>query len=121
MAKKNVLIVDDSEFVRKIVYAALENDYRVFEAENGLEATEKLYSEEIALIICDVIMPIMDGFEFVKKIKTDDNLKKIPIVMLTTESYDYTKQNFEELGVNDYLVKPVNSDKLNKIVKGIIG
>ncbi len=120
MNKKNILVVDDSEFVRKIVQAELGGNYNVIQAENGKEALELLYTNAVSLIICDIIMPIMDGYEFVKLIKNDDNLKNIPVIMLTTESYDYTKSDFEKLGVAEYLVKPINSEKLNEVINKVL-
>ncbi len=116
MLRKKILIVDDSEFIRKVISFALEGKYEIVTAENGLHALEILYNHKIDLIISDIIMPVMDGYEFVKRIKKEDSLKDIPVIILTTESYKDTKKEFKKLGISDYIVKPVDSDILLEIV-----
>ncbi len=116
MLRKKILIVDDSEFIRKVISFALEGKYEIVTAENGLHALEILYNNKIDLIISDIIMPVMDGYEFVKRIKKEDSLKDIPVIILTTESYKDTKKEFKKLGISDYIVKPVDSDILLEIV-----
>lgn len=107
--KATVLVVDDHEDMRTYIGSLLEN-YAVVYAENGEEGLEKLKSSPIDFIITDYMMPIMDGFEFVKEIKR----RKIylPILVLTARTDLDGKLDILRLGVDDYITKPFNQEEL---------
>lgn len=119
---KKILIVDDSSMVRLVVRkAANKEGYEVFEASNGQEGLEVLIKNHVDLILSDINMPVMDGLEMVRKIKENDSLKYIPIVMLTTEQSDDLKQQGRELGVKAWMVKPFNESTFIKAMMKLIG
>ncbi len=121
MAKK-ILIVDDSSMMRLVVKkAAKKEGYEVIEASNGQEGLDVLEKEDVNLILSDINMPVMDGLEMVKRIKENDALKYIPIVMLTTERSEDLKQKGRELGVKAWMVKPFNEATFLKAMMKLLG
>ena len=104
---KNILIVDDSATIRKLVGLTLQfKNYNVVTANNGKEALDILQKEKYDLVIIDIIMPVMGGFELLAKIKKDEGLKNMPCIILTTEGDEVSKQKGMELGADSYLIKP---------------
>jgi two-component system chemotaxis response regulator CheY len=122
---KTILVVDDTEAIRMSVgFTLQEEGYEIVEAKNGQEALEKLKgANKFDLILCDVNMPVMDGIEFLRKLKTDESytsFKFTPIIMLTTESGEDKKNEGKELGAKAWIVKPFKPDQLIKAVKTLI-
>jgi CheY-like chemotaxis protein len=105
--KKVVMIVEDDSFVMDIYETKLlEEGYKVIEAINGMEAIKKLEQEGIPnLILLDIVMPYMDGLEFLRKIKTHDKYKNIPVILLTNLSQKEDIELGIGMGANDYLIK----------------
>jgi two-component system, chemotaxis family, chemotaxis protein CheY len=104
---KTVLVVDDSPSVRQVVsMVLLSSGYKVVEAENGLQALEKLDGARFNLIVCDVNMPEMDGITFVEQARQLESGKFTPILMLTTETKDDLRERAKSMGVRAWLVKP---------------
>lgn len=120
---KKILMVDDSAMIRSVVSkTAKRSGYEVFTATNGQEGLDELQkNNDIDLILCDINMPVMDGFEMIERIKQDDSLKYIPIVMLTTESKEELKQKGRDLGVKAWMVKPFNEKNFLKAIMKLIG
>lgn len=113
IASKNILIVDDSATIRKLVGLTLEfKQYRVATANDGKEAWDKLQKEDFDMLIIDILMPTMDGFQLLSRIKDDEKLKNIPSVLLTTEGDEANKQKGMELGADSFLVKPFQPQQL---------
>lgn len=111
-----VMCVDDSPTIRMLVKQNLiPEGFEIVEAENGQVGLDKL-SSDIALFLVDVNMPVMNGFDFVKKVRENDSYKSKPIVFLTTESSVDKKNVGKELGVNGWIVKPFEPESLIKIV-----
>ncbi|MBW4595983.1 MAG: hybrid sensor histidine kinase/response regulator [Brasilonema angustatum HA4187-MV1] len=106
--KKTILVVDDSITVRQTVALTLEKaDYQVLQAKDGYEAIERLQVHtDIHLVLCDIEMPRMNGFEFLKDRQQDPNLANIPVVMLTSRSSEKHRQLAFKLGANAYIIKP---------------
>ncbi|BCB96451.1 response regulator [Dissulfurispira thermophila] len=116
-----ILIVDDDKTTRKLLSLYLKGKgYDVITAENGLDAMEKIGTEDINFILTDMNMPYMDGIEFTRNLKSDPTLNSIPIVMITTEADEDEKKRAFEAGVDDYLVKPTNADQINESIKRIL-
>ena len=116
-----ILVVDDDKTTRKLLGLYLKaKGYEIVTAENGLDALEKLGTESINLVVSDMNMPYMDGIELTKNIRADDNLKGIPIIMVTTEADDDEKKKARDAGVDDYLVKPANAEQISDSVKKIL-
>jgi two-component system, cell cycle response regulator len=108
-----ILSVDDSRTIRLIVGKTFRPyECQVIEASNGEEGLATAAREKPDLIILDVTMPVMDGVTMLTKLKEDDNLKAIPVIMLTAESGRENVLQIARLGVRDYLVKPFKEDQL---------
>ena len=110
---RRVLIVDDSLSVRKYLSTFLTaRNLKVYSAGNGNEALKMLEETEVDLIITDLEMPVMHGYELVSRIKASDTLKAIPIIVLTSRSTGKHREKALELGADDYLVKPFDERSL---------
>jgi len=118
--KKKIMIVEDDTFVMDIYQTKLvQEGFEAVAAINGLEAMKKLADLQPDLILLDIIMPYMDGLEVLKKIKSEERLKNIPIILLTNLSQKEEISQGLELGANDYLIKShfTPSEVLEKIKK----
>jgi two-component system chemotaxis response regulator CheY len=116
-----ILIVEDDRTTRKILGLYLRSKgYDIVNAENGLEAMEKLGTENVNLVMTDLNMPYMDGIELTRKIRSQADLKHLPVLMVTTEADDEERQKAFEAGANGYLVKPVTADMVTDNIKNIL-
>jgi CheY-like chemotaxis protein len=116
-----ILVVDDDKTTRKLLGLYLKaKGYEIVTAENGLDALEKLGTESINLVVSDMNMPYMDGIELTKNIRADENLRSIPVIMVTTEADEEEKKKAHDAGVDDYLVKPANAEQISDSVKKIL-
>ena len=118
--KKKILIVEDDSFVLDIYQTKLTQEgFEVATASNGLEAVKKMIEEKLRpdLILLDIIMPYMDGLEVLRKIKKDEELKTIPVILLTNLSQKEEINEGMSLGASDYLIKShfTPSEVLEKI------
>lgn len=117
----NILVVDDCQTTRKLLGHYLKSrGYAVVFAENGLDALEKLGSNDINLILTDLNMPYMDGMELIKTLRSDPNWVNIPILMVTTENDDVEREKAFSSGVNGYVVKPITGDTIAQNIKSIL-
>jgi DNA-binding response OmpR family regulator len=107
----SILVVEDSTNIRKLMTARLEKEgYVVFQAENGEIALEVLDSQHIDLIISDIMMPHMDGYELTKNLR--EAYFNMPILMVTAkESFEDKEKGFQ-VGTDDYMVKPINMNEM---------
>ncbi len=113
-----VLVVDDSITMRRVLQRLLQREgYRVAVAADGRQALDALALELPALVISDVEMPRMDGFELLSSIRASDRLSKLPVVMITSRIADKHRLHAKELGVNEYLGKPYAEDELLEILE----
>lgn len=113
---KVLLVDDDDQILRSLrVYLELEN-YVVEVAENGIVAMEKLKSFQPGIVVLDIMMPEMDGFEVLEKMKQDENTRKIPVIMLTAKGQDVDVLKGYQMGAASYMTKPFN---LNELVENI--
>lgn len=118
----SILVVDDSESIRELISNTLENaGYQVTKGCNGVDGLVQIKKmDKVALVITDLFMPEMDGIDMIRKIRTMDDYKYIPILMLTTESHMDKKIEAKKAGVTGWMVKPFEEEKLLKIVRKII-
>lgn len=118
---KTILAVDDDPHIARIVRAALERlGYAVETASNGIEALERVASPP-DLIILDVQMPYMDGFETLKRLKAQPETAAIPVIMLTAKAGDEDVLRGWESGADSYLTKPFYEAELVQFVRRILG
>lgn len=119
---KRILIVDDDEMVRIALNELLRPEgYEVHTASCGADALESLDQNEYDLLVLDVIMPKMDGFELCKRIRKRENLKDTPVLFLTAKSQEEDKDRGLEAGANLFLSKPISPDKFLGIISDTIG
>ena len=113
-----ILVVDDSITVRRVTQRLLLREgYRVALAADGLQALERLLDERPAVVLSDIEMPRMDGFDLARNIRADRRLKDLPIVMITSRIAEKHRQHARELGVNHYLGKPYSEEELISLVR----
>ncbi len=121
MASEKILVVDDEpDIVDTIEFRLKSKGYKVISAYDGLEALEKARSEKPDLIVLDVMLPKMDGFQVCRLLKFDENFKDIPIVMLTAKTQESDKAAGTETGADEYMTKPFESEKLIEVVDRLL-
>lgn len=110
--KPRIMIVDDSEFNREILSEILQEDYEIVEAESGREALHKLgeYGLGISLVLLDIIMPEMDGFEVLKHMTEEDWISNVPVIMISSEDSENYIRRAYEMGVTDYINRPFDAN-----------
>jgi len=112
-----VLVVDDSITVRRVTQRLLQREgYRVALAADGLQALERLQAERPAVVLSDIEMPRMDGFDLVRNIRNDARLQGLPVIMITSRIAEKHREHARELGVDHYLGKPYSEDELLGLV-----
>lgn len=110
---KTILVVDDSATVRKFVSVSLSmQGFNVITACDGMDALEKLPAQNVDLVITDLNMPQMDGFELIKSLRESPSYQDIPVIILTSLSDGESKERSENLGVHSYLQKPFSLEKI---------
>ncbi|HMX23635.1 MAG TPA: Hpt domain-containing protein, partial [Accumulibacter sp.] len=113
----SVMIIDDSLTVRKITSRLLAREgYQVRTAKDGIDALEQLAGDLPDVLLLDIEMPRMDGFELARNLRHDPRLKHLPIIMITSRTADKHRRYAEELGVNHYLGKPYQEDELLALI-----
>jgi two-component system chemotaxis response regulator CheY len=119
MSKKKILVVDDSASVRQQVSNALvQAGFDVLEAVDGLDGAEKIEAgNDIAMVICDVNMPRLNGLEMLERVKGGGKNPNLPVVMLTTEGQPQMIQKAKGFGAKGWIVKPFKPDLLVGAVK----
>ena len=117
-----VLVVDDSITVRRVTQRLLQREgYRVALAADGLQALERLQEERPAVVLSDIEMPRMDGFDLARNIRADAALAGLPIIMITSRIAAKHREHAIDLGVNHYLGKPYSEEELLSLVRGYTG
>ena len=118
---KKILIADDRPEVVELVRVILEGeDYEIVDASDGKEALKKVRLEKPDLVLLDVVMPKMDGFEVCRKLKKDPQTKEIPIIMLTAKAQEVDKEKGREVGASDYITKPFSPSALLTKIEEIL-
>ncbi len=109
--KSQILLVDDSAMNRMILKEILGDDYSILEAENGQECLEKMQAEagNIALVLLDINMPVMDGFEVLKAMNANHTIEDIPVIMISSDDSDDAIRRSYELGASDYVNRPFDA------------
>src|SRR3989440_9444598 len=119
MARK-ILAVDDERSIIRLIQVTLEkHGHQVVTAFDGKEALERVAREQPDMIVLDVMMPYLDGFEVLHELKKDPDTRDIPVIMLTAKAQDADVFNGYKRGADCYLTKPFNPNELNQFVKRI--
>ncbi len=119
---RSILVVEDNELNREMLCAMLEDRYNVLQAENGKEGLEVLQENyrDISIIVLDVQMPVMNGYEFLHAVKDDDLLREIPVIVATGSSDIEEEERCLELGATDFVIKPYKKNIVLKRISNII-
>ncbi|MBP7502187.1 MAG: Hpt domain-containing protein [Aquabacterium sp.] len=113
-----ILVVDDSITVRRVTQRLLQREgYRVSLAADGLQALERLQEERPTVVLSDIEMPRMDGFDLARNIRADSALRDLPIIMITSRIAEKHREHAMELGVNHYLGKPYSDEELLSLIQ----
>ena len=115
-----ILVVDDNQDMLSFVSSCMKESFNVFTASDGAAALDILQHEQVNLIISDVMMPGIDGFELCRRVKSDITLSHIPIILLTARTTDVSRIEGLQLGADDYLTKPFNVEVLRLRVNKFI-
>ena len=115
----HILVVEDNRHTRILLQAILENaNYTVFTAPNGEEALEVLNKEHIDLVVLDIMMPVMDGYEFTKTLRQNDN--NMPILMVSAKQEPSDKHKGFLVGTDDYITKPIDEEEMLLRIKALL-
>jgi two-component system alkaline phosphatase synthesis response regulator PhoP len=122
MQKGKILVVDDEVYILHILEFSLGAEgFEVITANNGELAVEKAKQEQPDLIVLDIMMPVLDGYETLRQLKREQETKDIPVILLTAKGRDVDKRLGFEVGATDYIVKPFSPSRLIERIEEIIG
>ena len=121
MAKKILVVDDEPDLLKVVSFRLKKSGYVVFEATDGQKAIALIQEHRPHLILLDLRLPIMDGWEVCRRVKADDQLKDIPIILLTASAGAINSEMTKKLKAEDFLVKPFEPEALLEIVKKYIG
>ena len=111
---KTILIVEDDEFNRDLLEQLLDEDYEILSAMDGDAGIKMTQQERPDLILMDLSLPVIDGWEATRRIKADETLKSIPIIALTAHAARGDEEKAKAAGCDDYLTKPIDEELLFK-------
>ena len=117
-----ILIVEDSPTMRQLLSFALKRlkDVEIVEAQDGMDGLRKITSDEFDLALVDINMPVMDGLKLISLIRAEENLRDIPICVITTEGAQEDRRRALELGANEYLTKPIQANNVLSTAKALL-
>jgi two-component system, chemotaxis family, chemotaxis protein CheY len=121
----NILLVDDSNVVKAVLMKILAGSSltinKVFDAANGVEALKTMNANTIDLVITDINMPVMDGFELIERMHLDMMLKNIPVIVVSTEGSLTRVSYLEEMGIRGYVRKPFVAEDILSVISEVLG
>ena len=121
MNNKEIVIVDDSKSVLELIGHTLETQgFKIHKACHGIDALKYFKGSHVDLVVTDLHMPEMNGIELIKEIRRIDQYKRIPIILLTTETQTSKKIEAKNAGATGWLVKPFNPDRLISTIRKVI-
>ncbi len=122
MDRRQILIVEDSPTMRQLLVFALRRlkNVEIVEAQDGMDGLRKVSSDHFDLALIDINMPVMDGLKLISLIRGDDNLKDIPICVITTEGAKEDRARALSLGANEYLTKPIQANRVLAVARSLL-
>lgn len=122
MARHRILIVEDSPTMRQLLTFALSRlkDAEIVEAQDGMDGLRKLSSDDFDLALVDINMPVMDGLKLIRLMRSDAAFREIPVVVITSEGADTDRQKALALGANEYLTKPIQTNRVLSVSKSLL-
>ncbi len=121
MSKRKILVVDDDPTMVKLINVNLKlNNYSVVEATSGEQALDVLASEPLDLVVLDIMMPGVDGWEVLKRIRANRATEEMPVILVTAKTQDSDVIRGWELGADEYVIKPFNPLLLVEVIKMVL-
>ena len=122
MARHRILIVEDSPTMRQLLVFALKRlkEVDIVEAQGGMDGLRKVSSDHFDLALIDINMPVMDGLKLISLIRGEDNLREMPIIVITTEGAQEDRERAIALGANEYLTKPIQANRVLRLAQGLL-
>ena len=122
MGQQRILIVEDSPTMRQLLVFALRRlkNVDIVEAQDGMDGLRKVSSDHFDIALIDINMPVMDGLKLIRLMRSEDTLKEIPIVVITTEGASEDRERALSLGANEYLTKPIQANRVLSVVKDLM-
>jgi len=122
MARHRILIVEDSPTMRQLLVFALKRlkEVEIVEAQDGMDGLRKVSSDHFDLALIDINMPVMDGLKLISLIRGEDNLRSMPIIVITTEGANEDRERALALGANEYLTKPIQANRVLRVAQSLL-
>ncbi len=122
MERQRILIVEDSPTMRQLLVFALRRlkDVEIVEAQDGMDGLRRVSSDHFDLALIDINMPVMDGLKLISLIRSEESLREIPIVVITTEGANEDRERALSLGANEYLTKPIKANRVLTVAKSLL-
>ena len=122
MDRRQILIVEDSPTMRQLLVFALKRmkNIEIVEAQDGMDGLRKVTNDHFDLALVDINMPVMDGLKLISLIRGDDDLKEIPICVITTEGANEDRARALSLGANEYLTKPIQANRVLAVARSLL-
>lgn len=122
MENATFLVVEDSPTMRQLISFSLKRfkNAKILEAVDGVDALKKLSASKVDLILTDINMPVMDGLKLVAVVRGNEDFKKVPIIIITTEGADEDRERGMALGANAYIAKPIQSSHLIRTISDLL-
>ncbi len=117
---RTILVVDDSAYVRRMIRFALgQEKYRIIEANDGVDAVKCLESNPVDLIITDLKMPNLDGFDLIRFVRSRPKYEFLPVIMLTGEVDEKSREEARTAGVSAFIVKPFVPEQISGLIRSV--
>jgi two-component system chemotaxis response regulator CheY len=122
MDRQQILIVEDSPTMRQLLVFALRRlkNVEIVEAQDGMDGLRKVSNDHFDLALIDINMPVMDGLKLISLIRGDDDLKDIPICVITTEGAKEDRARALSLGADEYLTKPIQANRVLAVARSLL-
>jgi two-component system chemotaxis response regulator CheY len=122
MDRRQILIVEDSPTMRQLLVFALRRlkNVEIVEAQDGMDGLRKVSNDHFDLALIDINMPVMDGLKLISLIRGDDDLRDIPICVITTEGAKEDRARAMSLGANEYLTKPIQANRVLAVARSLL-
>lgn len=122
MERQRILIVEDSPTMRQLLVFALRRlaFVDIVEAQDGMDGLRKLSSSRFDLALIDINMPVMDGLKLIGLMRSEDSLRDVPVVVITTEGAEQDRERALRLGADEYLTKPIQANRVLAVVRSLL-
>ena len=122
MARHRILIVEDSPTMRQLLVFALKRlkDVEIVEAQDGMDGLRKVTADHFDLALIDINMPVMDGLKLIRLIRSEEDLRAMPIIVITTEGAREDRERALALGADEYLTKPIQANRVLAVARDLL-